>query len=351
MTGPGSRVNLTLGRIAEHVGGSLEGSPDVCVTGVAGIDEAGDADLTFVSNAKYAAALANTGAAAVLVAPDLECPPGLVVIRVADPYAAMMRVLLLFDPGPPEVAAGVHATAVVADDVELGEGSGVGPHAVIEAGAVIGAGTRIGPHCYVGHAARLGKDCYLHPRVCVARECLLGDRVVLQSGVVIGGDGFGYAPVEGRYHKIPQLGIVELADDVEIGANSCIDRATMGRTYVGRGTKIDNLVQVGHNARIGEDVAVVSQAGISGSTRVGNRARLGGQAGIGGHLHIGEGATVAAQAGVIGDIAAGEVVSGYPARPHRQALRAEATLRRLPDLVKRLRALDPERPSKEKDTL
>ncbi|HMB71178.1 MAG TPA: UDP-3-O-(3-hydroxymyristoyl)glucosamine N-acyltransferase [bacterium] len=350
MTGPVPGRGIPLGRIAEQLGGTVEGSPDVLVTGVAGIEEAGEGDLTFVANPKYVAALARTRATAVLLAPALERPDGVTAVRVPDPYAAMMMVLRLFDPGPPEVAPGVHATAIVAADVTVPPDGGVGPYVVVERGVVLGAGTRIGAHGFVGEGAALGEACYLHPRVTVARGCRLGNRVVVHSGTVIGADGFGYAPVEGRYHKIPQLGIVDVGDDVEIGANSCIDRATMGATVIGRGTKIDNLVQVAHNARIGRDVAVAAQAGISGSTRVDDGARLGGQAGLVGHIHIGAGATIGAQAGVIGDIPAGETVSGYPARPHRQTLRAEATLRRLPELVKRLRALDPERKSTEEES-
>jgi UDP-3-O-[3-hydroxymyristoyl] glucosamine N-acyltransferase len=320
---------LTLAKIAEHVGGALEGRADLPVTGVAGIEEAGPGELTFVANPKYAQALRTTRASAVLLAPDMECPESIACVRTPDPYAALVRVLMLFDPGPPPVPPGVHPAAVVGEGVELGQDAGVGPFAVVEAGARIGKGTRIAAHAYVGHEAVLGDGCYLHPNSYVGRGCRLGHRVILYPGAIIGSDGFGYAPYEGRYHKIPQLGIVDLGDDVEIGANACIDRATMGCTRVGRGTKIDNLVQVAHNVAIGEDGVIAAQTGISGSTRIGDRLRMGGQVGVIGHLRFGNDVTASAKSGVIGDLSDGEMVSGFPARPHREWLRGVAALRRL----------------------
>lgn len=320
---------LTLADIARHVGGALEGDGTVVITGAAGIEEAGPGELTFVANPKYVSALRTTRASAVLVAPGMDCPESIAAVRTPDPYAALVRVLMLFDPGPPEVAPGVHPTAVVGDGVELGEGAGVGPYAVVEAGARIGKGTRIAAHAYVGHEAVLGEGCYLHPQTYVGRRCRLGNRVVLYPGAVVGADGFGYAPYQGRYHKIPQLGIVDLGDDVEVGANACIDRATMGCTRVGRGTKIDNLVMVAHNAAIGEDGVIAAQAGISGSTRIGDRLRMGGQVGVIGHLRIGNDVTASAKSGIIGDLTDGEMVSGFPARPHREWLRGIAALRKL----------------------
>lgn len=349
MSPDAERREFTLARIAEHVGGSLEGSSDVSITGLAGIEEAGPGDLTFVANPKYRSALESTQAAGVLVSPDLECPPGLSLVRVEDPYAAMMRVLMLFDPGPPPVEEGVHSTAVVAPDAELGEGVGIGPHVVVEAGTRLGRGTRVGPLCFIGAGAETGEDCYLHARAYVGRGCRLGDRVILQPGVVLGSDGFGYAPVEGRYHKIPQLGIVEVADDVEIGANTCIDRGTMGATRIGRGTKIDNLVHIAHNVAIAEDCALSGQLGVAGSARIGKGVRTGGQVGIAGHIRVGDGVSIAGQAGVTRNVPEGESVSGYPARPHREALRLEAHLRRLPELNRRLRALEDRARSEENE--
>jgi len=328
------------GEVADHVEGVLEGDPDVVVRAVAGIEEAGPGDLTFLAHPRYRAALDETRASVILVPPDVPCPAALTAVRVADPYGALQRVLGWFDPGFPGVAPGVHRTAVVDPSAELGPDAAVGPHAVVEAGARLGARTCVGVGGYIGEAAELGEDCYLYPHAYVGRRCVLGDRVVLQPAAVIGSDGFGYAFVDGRYRRIPQIGIVVIGDDVEIGANACIDRATLGVTRIGRGTKIDNLVQVAHNVAIAEDSALAAQSGVAGSTRIGKHVRLGGQAGLAGHIRVGDGVQVGAQAGVIGDVPPGVTVSGYPARPHHEAMRAEAALRRLPDLARRVRALE-----------
>lgn len=333
----------TAAEVAAHVGGTLEGPPDAVIRAVAGIEEAGPGDLTFLAHPRYRPALEGTRASVILAPPGVPCPPELAVVRVADPYRALQRVLEWFDPGPPRVPPGAHPTAVVDPTAELAAGVAIGPHAVVEAGARLGARAVVGAGCYVGEAAVLGEDCYLHPHAHVGRRCVLGDRVILQPAAVVGSDGFGYAFVEGRYRRIPQIGIVVIGDDVEIGANACIDRATLGATRIERGTKIDNLVQVAHNVAIAEDSALAAQSGVAGSTRLGKRVRLGGQAGLGGHLRIGDGAQVGAQAGVIGDVPPGVTVSGYPARPHREAMRAEAALRRLPELARRVRALEERR--------
>lgn len=329
----------TLGEIARAVGGDLEGPADLVLTGVAGLDEAGPSELSFLANPRYRAALAATRAGAVLVTADEPCRDGLPRVRTKDPYAALVVVLARLDPGPPPVE-GIHPTAVVHPSARLAAGVGLGPHAVVEARARVGARTRVAAGAYVGEDAALGEDVYLYPHAHVGRGCVLGDRVVLHAGAVLGSDGFGYAPVDGAYRKVPQLGIVIVEDDVEIGANACIDRATFGATRIGRGTKIDNLVQIAHNVAVGEHSALAAQSGVAGSTRLGRGVVLGGQAGLIGHLRIGDGARVAAQAGVIGHIEAGETVSGYPARPHREALRVAAHLRKLPELDRRIRALE-----------
>ncbi len=330
---------LSLGEIARLVGGRLEGPDDRTIRRAAGIEDAGPDEITFVANRRYRGALAQTRAGAVLLPPDLACPRGVACIRVSDPYAALVRVLLAFDPGPPELD-GIHATAVVGEGATLASGVALGPHVTVGRGARLGARTRVAAGCVIGEAASLGEDCYLHPRVVVAHRCVIGNRVVVHAGAVIGADGFGYAPVDGVFCKVPQLGIVNVEDDVEIGANACIDRATFGETRIGRGAKIDNLVQVAHNVAIGEGSALAAQSGIAGSTRIGKGVRLGGQAGLAGHLRVGDGASIAAQAGVIGNVDSGETVSGYPARPHRDMMRVEAIVQRLPEFLKRLKALE-----------
>ena len=330
---------LTLGEIAKAVGGSIEGPPERVLRGVAGLEEAGPEQLSFLANPKYRSALAATKAGAVLLAPGWECPAGVACVRTPDPYAALVVVLSRFDPGLPAVE-GVHPSAVVHASADLAPDAALGPHAVVGPGARIGARSRVAAGGVVGADAVLGEDCYLYPRVVVGRACVLGNRVVIHPGTVIGSDGFGYAPVDGSYRKVPQIGIVVVEDDVEIGANTCIDRATFGTTRIGRGTKIDNLVQIAHNVAIGENSALAAQSGVAGSTRLGRGVVLGGQAGLSGHLRLGDGAQVAAQAGVIGSVEAGVTVSGYPARPHREALRAAAMLRRLPEWERRIRALE-----------
>lgn len=330
---------LTLGEVAAAVGGTLEGPADRVIRGVGGLEEAGPEHLSFLANPRYRAALASTRAGGVLVDADETCPPHVACIRTKDPYAALVVVLSRLDPGPPQVV-GIHPSAVVDPSARLGESVGIGPHVVIGAGARVGARTRLAAGVVIGEGAALGADCYLHPNVVIGRGCIVGDRVQIHAGSVLGSDGFGYAPLDGGYRKVPQLGVVVLEDDVEIGANACLDRATFGETRIGRGTKIDNLVQIAHNVAVGEHSALAAQSGVAGSTRLGKGVVLGGQAGLIGHIRIGDGARVAAQAGVIGSVPAGETVSGYPARPHRDALRVAATLRKLPEWEARIRALE-----------
>ncbi len=337
MTDRGGRRARSLEEIAGAAGAAIEGSPRPSITGVSGLEDAGPGDLSFLAHPRYAPLLAATRASAVLLAPGVAAPPGLGVLRAADPYAAMVRVLPLFDVPRSVPEVGVHASAVVGPGVTLGEGARVGPGAVLEQDAAVGARSVVGPGVVIGRGARVGEDCNLYARTVIGHGCILGDRVVVQPGAVIGGDGFGYAFAGGEFHKVPQVGIVVVEDDVEIGANACIDRATIGSTRIGRGSKIDNLVQVAHNVALGEGCALAAQSGIAGSARLGRGVRLGGQAGVGGHLRIGDGATVGAQGGVIGNVAAGEIVSGYPARSHRKMLRVHACVMQLPEIVRRLR--------------
>ncbi|MHB9030597.1 MAG: UDP-3-O-(3-hydroxymyristoyl)glucosamine N-acyltransferase, partial [Candidatus Latescibacterota bacterium] len=225
----------------------------------------------------------------------------------------------------------VHPTAVIGENVSLG------PFAVIGERVTVGDNTVIGSCSVILAGSAVGKDCIFYPNVTIMDGCTVGDRVILHAGVVIGSDGFGFAPQYGKYHKIPQIGTVHIENDVEIGANSCVDRAAFGATIIRDGTKIDNLVQVAHNVRVGSHTVIASQVGISGSTSIGNWVRMGGQAGLAGHIAIGDGATVGAQAGVTKDVPAGETVSGYPAKNHMQAMRLEAAFRHLPDLMKKIK--------------
>ena len=331
-------MKLSLAEVSDRVAGTLEGGDsDTVICGVAPLESAGPDQVSLVASARYLSYVHATRAAAVLVSDALsaELPAEVARIRVPDPHVALARLLAVLHPEPP-VQPGIHATAVFEPGVQIGEDVTIGPYAVIGADTRIGDRCRVGAHTVIGAGCTLGADTLLDTHVTLYRGVKLGQRCIVHSGARLGSDGFGYVWENGGHRKVPQVGGCLIGDDVEIGANVTIDRGSIGDTVVGRGTKIDNLCQIGHNVRIGEDVIIVAQVGISGSTTVGNGAVLGGQAGLGGHLTIGAGARVGAQAGVTGDVAPEETVSGYPARPHRNALRASAALQRLPKLVERI---------------
>jgi UDP-3-O-[3-hydroxymyristoyl] glucosamine N-acyltransferase len=332
---------MKLAEIAGRLGARLVGDGNLEITGLASLAEAAAGDISFLANPRYTPAVAETRASAVLLADAWtgECPCA--VLYVANPDRAFAEVALMLSPPPVSFAPGVHPTAVIAADVRLGANVTVGPHVVIQPGAVIGDRTVLVAGCYVGHQAVIGSDCRLYAHVSVRERCVLGARVIIHDGAVIGSDGFGYTPDKhGVWQKVMQLGIVEIGDDVEIGANVTIDRARFGKTRIGNGVKIDNLVQVAHNVQIGEHSVMASQVGISGSTRIGRHVQLGGQAGLAGHLHVGDGAVVGAQAGVTKDVPGNCFVSGYPAMDHRKATRLHAHLMRLPELKERVRELE-----------
>lgn len=337
--GEGSRT-LTAAAIAEATGGVLVGDGSVVVTAVAPLDRARPDQLTFLANARYAPLFANSEAGVALVAPELQDLPGNVRARVvvARPHDAMLSLLGALYPVPAHVP-GVHQTAVLGRGARLGERVSIGPYVVIGAGAVIGAGTRIDAHAIIGDGVTVGGECHLYPGVTLYPGTTLGERVRVHAGVRLGSDGFGYVYRDGRHEKIPHVGCCIVESDVEIGANTTIDRGSIDNTVIGAGTKIDNLVQIGHNVRIGRLCLLMAQVGIAGSARVEDGCIIAGQAGIAGHHTIGRGARVAGQAGVFGDVPGGETWSGYPARPHREALRAQAALFKLPSLLRGLERL------------
>jgi UDP-3-O-[3-hydroxymyristoyl] glucosamine N-acyltransferase len=331
---------LTAASIAEAVGGKLIGDPTVEVGAVAPLDRASRRDLSFLGTAKYASLMATTQAGVVLVTPELSESPGDVGARVvvAKPQEALLSLLpRLYRP--PAVQTGIDDTAVIGRGVALGKNVSVGAYVVIGEGATIGDGTVIGPHCVVGPSVVVGADCHLVAQVTLYSGAVIGDRVTIHAGARIASDGFGYVQQGGAHVKIPHVGRCVIESDVEIGANTTIDRGSIDDTVVGAGTKIDNLVQIGHNVRIGKLCLIMAQVGIAGSVRVEDGAMLLGQVGVSGHHTIGKRAILAAQAGVFGDIPAGETWSGYPARPHKQALRAQAALFRLPDLIRKIEKL------------
>ena len=337
-------MQLTAREIAAIAGGTLAGNPDVVVTGVAGIKEAQPGDATFAGHPKYAAALKTTQASVILLTQALaDAVAGQLsatLIIVDNPMPAFARLVEKITPPPVHFAPGVHPTAVVAPTAKLGKDVSIQPHAVIEAGAIIGDRSVIGAGNFIGAGCKIGTDCVFHANVTLREYTVVGSRVILHAGVVIGADGFGFEMVEGRHKKIPQLGNVEIGDDVEICANTAIDRARFGTTRIGRGTKIDNLVQIGHNCVIGEHCIICGLVGMAGSTIVGNYVTIAGQVGIAGHLTIGDKSIIMAQAGVTKDVPPGSFMLGAPAVPHKEFKKINAAMQRLPETLAKLRELE-----------
>jgi UDP-3-O-[3-hydroxymyristoyl] glucosamine N-acyltransferase len=327
--------------IARLVGGEFQGASDPEITGVAAIDRATAHELTFVAHAKYAAYLQQARAGALLVTESLvpAQTTALPRIVVRDVHRALAKVLAHFHPET-RPQPGVHPTAVIASGVVLGDDVVIEPFVVIGARTRIGDRARVGAHCVIDEDCELAEDVRLHPHVTLYSKVKLGKRTIIHSGTRLGSDGFGYTFVDGRHQKVPQVGGVVIGDEVEIGANCTVDRGSVGATEIGNGVKIDNLVHVGHNVRIGDLSIIVAQVGISGSTVLGKGVTLAGQSGLPGHLHIGDGATLAAKSAPFGDVPAGEVYTGFPARPHKEFLRAQSALYKLHDLFKRVRALE-----------
>ncbi|MHB8770697.1 MAG: UDP-3-O-(3-hydroxymyristoyl)glucosamine N-acyltransferase [Syntrophales bacterium] len=330
-------MKKTLNEIAAFLGGEVIGDGDVLVERIRGIDDAGEGDLTFVANRKYRKKLATTTAGAILVTPGTPCP-GKNLVVVADPYIAMGKLLNLFHPEEEE-PAGVHRDARVEAGADVSAEATVFPGVHVCSGARVERGAVLYPGVFVGRDCVVGEASVLHPRVTLYRRSLIGRRVLLHAGVVVGSDGFGFANPGRENIKIPQAGYVQIDDDVEIGANTTIDRGTLGRTWIQRGAKIDNLVQIAHNVVVGEYAIIVAQVGVSGSTRLGTGVVIGGQAGIVGHIEIGEHVLVAARSGVHKDIPPNQIVAGTPHMPHREWLKMEACLPRLSEMRATIAAL------------
>jgi UDP-3-O-[3-hydroxymyristoyl] glucosamine N-acyltransferase len=332
---------LRVDEVARLCGGEVEGDGTLRVSGVKPLDQAGPAELSFVAEPRYFPYIQASQARALLVprGSEVALPEGVTAIRVDDPRRALAHLLPVLYP-PATATPGVHPSAVIAADAQVAASASVEAYAVIGAGARVGERAVIGAHAVLGPGCQVGDDAVIHPHATLHHGVRVGARSIIHSGARLGSDGFGFVPEGGALRKVPQVGGCVIGADVEVGANTTIDRGSIGDTVVGDGTKIDNLVQIGHNCRIGRSVIIVSQVGVSGSTRIGDGAVLAGQAGIQGHIEIGAGATIGGQAGVISDIAAGEKVSGYPARPHREAMRIQAALAKLPELLKRMKEIE-----------
>jgi UDP-3-O-[3-hydroxymyristoyl] glucosamine N-acyltransferase len=343
-----SPVSFSLAELAARVGGEVVGEGSVRLERVAPLEEAGLGAIAFLANKKYRPAFESTRASAVIVEPDEPAAAGRSLLRVKNAYLAFAKVSTLFHP-PAAAVGGVAPQAFVHPSARVAPSAEVHPFAFVGPLAEVGPRTILHSGVHLGSEARVGDDCLLHPNVVVRERCRVGNRVILQPGCVVGSDGYGFAfDVEGeggsgpRHYKLPQIGIAVIEDDVELGANTCVDRGTLGDTVVGRGTKVDNLVQIAHNVAVGPLSLLMSQAGIAGSTKMGVGVIVAGQAGVVGHLHIGDGVKVAAQSGVMEDVPSGEVVGGSPSRPHGEWMRQHAATLRLPELLKAVRRLEKE---------
>ncbi len=327
--------------IAELAGGTLDGTAAVAVDGVRSLKDAGPGDVSFLGNEKYAPQVTDSRAAVVLVPQDFPGTPpeGRAWVRCDDPSAAFSRVVDVFAPPAPEFPPGRHESAVVAPDATVAASAAIGPYAVIEPGVRIGEQTIVGAHAYIGHGAVLGDHCRLYPQVTIRERCILGNRVIIHSGTIIGSDGFGYISSVDGHQKVPQVGIVQIDDDVEIGANAAVDRARFGVTWIKRGAKVDNLVQIAHNVVIGEHSILVAQSGIAGSSELGRGVVVAGQSGVSGHVHLGDGVTVMGMSGVSKDLPAGAIVMGVPAIDRKEHARELLSMRTVPKVKKQVREL------------
>ena len=331
-------MQKTLNEIAKLVDGKVIGNGDILIKGASGIREATEGDITFLANSKYSSLMDKTRAAAIITSSDAQVTTKPVIIT-ANPSLAFIKIISMFTPDDAGHPSGIDYTAVIGKNVSLGKDVTIGAYSVIGDNVTIGDNVIIYAGCYIGHHTKIGAQTLIYPHVSIRERISIGGRVIIHSGTVIGSDGFGFATIKGAHHKIPQVGTVEIHDDVEIGANVTIDRARFDKTVIGRGTKIDNLVQIAHNVIIGENSLIVAQVGIAGSTIVGNNVTLGGQVGLVGHIVIGDNAIVTGQSGVAKSVPADTMVSGYPARPFMTTQRVNASLQNLPKLFNQVKEL------------
>jgi len=331
-------MEKTLKEIAKLIDGKIIGNGDILIKGASGIREAAEGDITFLANSKYSSLMEKTHAAAIITSADAQDTTKPMIIT-ENPSLAFIKIISMFSPDDAGHPSGIDYTAVIGKNVSLGKEVTIGAYSVIGDNVTLGDNVIIYAGCYVGHHTKIGAQTLIYPHVSIRERISVGSRVIIHSGAVIGSDGFGFATVKGAYHKIPQVGTVEIEDDVEIGANVTIDRARFDKTVIGRGTKIDNLVQIGHNVMVGENALIVAQTGISGSTIVGKNVTLGGQVGLVGHITLGDNVIVTGQSGVAKSIPSDTMVSGSPARPFMTTQRVNASLQNLPKLFNQVKEL------------
>jgi len=331
-------MQKTLKEIAKLIDGEVIGDGEILISGASGIREAAEGDITFLANSKYSSLMDKTRAAAIITSTDAQntAKP---VILTQNPSLAFIKIISLFTPDDAGHPSGIDYTAVIGKNVSLGKDVTIGAYSVIADNVTLEDNVIIYAGCYIGHHTKIGAQTLIYPHVPIRERISIGRRVIIHSGAVVGSDGFGFATIKGAHHKIPQVGTVEIHDDVEIGANVTIDRARFDKTVIGRGTKIDNLVQIAHNVIIGENSLIVAQVGIAGSAIIGNNVTLGGQAGLVGHITIGDNAIVTGQSGVAKSVPADTMVSGYPARPFMTTQRVNASLQNLPKLFNQVKEL------------
>lgn len=332
---------MKLEEIVQYLQGELINSPgDVEISGCAKLDEATNSDISFLANLKYKNLVNTSKAAAIIVSKKLEIDTDSPLIKVNDPYLAFTLVLEKLYPQVNAVEEGIASTSIVAESSDIGKNVSIGHNCFIGKNVSIGAHTVIYPNVVILDDVSIGANCIIYPNVTIREECILQNRVILQPGCVIGSDGFGFAPVSGGYKKIPQVGNVILEDDVEIGANTTIDRSTTGSTVIKSGTKLDNLVQIAHNVKIGRNTVIAGLSGVAGSTEIGDWCQIGGQVGINGHIHIHDQSVIAGNTGVMSDTESGKIYFGMPAREHRKQLQIEAALNKLPEMIKKIKRIE-----------